>query len=87
MNEPLEISSKPVLPSENVSTNVEKTGEPKKTEDNISQPVEPTVVDESPKDLPVDPALLKYRKMLQVGVPRAAVELKMKHEGLDPELL
>ncbi|XP_050424217.1 WASH complex subunit 3 [Adelges cooleyi] len=34
-----------------------------------------------------DPSILKYRKMLQVGVPRGAVELKMTHSGLDPKLL
>lgn len=45
------------------------------------------VVDEIPKEPTVDPILLKYRKMLQFGVPRGAVELKMVNEGLDPKLL
>jgi len=35
----------------------------------------------------VDPTILKYRKMIQFGVPRGAVEFKMVNEGLDPKLL
>ncbi|XP_065578202.1 WASH complex subunit 3-like [Artemia franciscana] len=35
----------------------------------------------------VDPNILRYRKMLQVGVPAQAVKLKMKSEGFDPSLL
>ncbi|XP_050524437.1 WASH complex subunit 3 [Daktulosphaira vitifoliae] len=34
-----------------------------------------------------DPVILKYRKMLHVGVPRGAVELKMLQSGLDPKCL
>lgn len=71
------------------SRNIEETNEQNKTESNIvAEPVEPAVVNESPKEPTVeDPTILKYRKMLQVGVPRGAVELKMIHEGLDPKLL
>lgn len=66
----------------------EATNENNKTEDNIvSGLVESTVEVESLKQPAVDPAILKYRKMLQFGVPRGAVELKMAHEGLDPKLL
>ncbi|CAI6345168.1 unnamed protein product [Macrosiphum euphorbiae] len=57
-----------------------------KTEDIISEPAA-TVVDESPNESTVDPTILKYRKMIQFGVPRGAVELKMVNEGLDPKLL
>lgn len=56
-----------------------------KTEDNIIS--EPVVVDKSPNEPTVDPTILKYRKMIQFGVPRGAVELKMVNEGLDPKLL
>ncbi|XP_060869556.1 WASH complex subunit 3 isoform X1 [Metopolophium dirhodum] len=56
-----------------------------KTEDIISEPA--AVVDESPNEPIVDPTILKYRKMIQFGVPRGAVELKMVNEGLDPKLL
>ncbi|KAL5242228.1 hypothetical protein ACI65C_009638 [Semiaphis heraclei] len=62
-----------------------KTDEHGKTEDNIIS--EPAVVDESPNEPIVDPTILKYRKMIQFGVPRGAVELKMVNEGLDPKLL
>ena len=34
-----------------------------------------------------DPELLKYKRMVAVGVPRDAVMLKMKAEGYDPSLL
>jgi len=34
-----------------------------------------------------DPRLKKYRKMLAMHVPRGAVEIKMRSEGLDPALL
>ncbi|XP_022164469.1 WASH complex subunit 3 [Myzus persicae] len=66
----------------NKSETTDKHGE---TEDNIIS--EPVVVDESPSEPIVDPTILKYRKMIQFGVPRGAVELKMVNEGLDPKLL
>lgn len=34
-----------------------------------------------------DPELIKYRKMVAVGVPRDAVKIKMKADGHDPNLL
>ncbi|XP_054273016.1 WASH complex subunit 3 isoform X2 [Macrosteles quadrilineatus] len=34
-----------------------------------------------------DPALARFFKMIQVGVPLPAVKLKMQQEGLDPNLL
>lgn len=34
-----------------------------------------------------DPELLKYKRMVAVGVPRDAVKLKMRAEGYDPSLL
>lgn len=34
-----------------------------------------------------DPRYEKYFKMLHVGVPKQAVKLKMKQEGLDPSIL
>lgn len=52
-----------------------------------SKPVEPEVVEERPKETVVDPNVIKFRKMLQFGVPRGAVELKMLNEGFDPKLL
>lgn len=62
-----------------------KTDEHGKTEDNIIS--EPAVVNESHIEPILDPTILKYRKMIQFGVPRGAVELKMVNEGLDPKLL
>lgn len=62
-----------------------KTDKPSKIEENIIS--EPVVIDESPNEQTVDPTISKYRKMLQFGVPRGAVELKMVNEGLDPKLL
>jgi hypothetical protein len=67
--------------------NTEVTNENKTGDKNVPEPVESTVVDEISKESTIDPAILKYRKMLQFGVPRGAVELKMAHEGLDPKLL
>ena len=43
--------------------------------------------EEAPRPQEVDPVLAKYIKMTQVGVPVAAVKMKMKSEGVDPELL
>ncbi|KAJ8606325.1 hypothetical protein CTAYLR_010374 [Chrysophaeum taylorii] len=34
-----------------------------------------------------DPRLSKYARMLQMGIPRAAVENKMRAEGLDPSMV
>ncbi|VVC38153.1 WASH complex subunit 3 [Cinara cedri] len=93
--EPQHISTKEpsVIQLENTSQNTvdestNRSNTPNKTEgDIISKPVEHATVNESPNEPNVDPALLKYRKMLQFGVPRGAVELKMVHEGLDPNLL
>lgn len=61
----------------------ETTDKHSKTEEKIS---ESTVI-ESTNEPTVDPTILKYRKMIQFGVPRGAVELKMVNEGLDPKLL
>lgn len=73
---------------EDNSTITETTNETKKVEDNIIiKPIELAVADEIHTESTVDPTILKYRKMLQFGVPRGAVELKMVHEGLDPKLL
>ncbi|XP_021359370.1 WASH complex subunit 3-like [Mizuhopecten yessoensis] len=49
----------------------------------------PPPPEEEKTDNPVskDPRYAKYFKMLQVGVPEAAVRPKMKMEGLDPNLL
>lgn len=77
-----------VEPAINQLKNTEVTNDDNKTENNIVlEPVESAVVEESPKEPVVDTAILKYRKMLQFGVPRGAVELKMAHEGLDSKLL
>lgn len=78
---------KTVEPNNKTEDNVPKLVEPNKTEDNVLKLVEPVIVEENLKEPNVDPTILKYRKMLQFGVPRAAVELKMVHEGLDPKLL
>lgn len=43
------------------------------TETEVAQPV-------------LDPAYMKYVKMLQFGVPEPAVRLKMTQEGVDPSL-
>lgn len=86
-NEPL------VNQLENESQNIvdestDRPNTPNKTEDDKSKPIEPVAaVNENPKDLILDPAILKYHKMLKFGVPRGAVEIKMIHEGLDPKLL
>lgn len=81
-------SEVPINQLEETLNNTETTVEPNKTEDNISKSVEPAdVIDENPKEHNLDPTVLKYRKMLQFGVPRGAVELKMVHEGLNPKLL
>lgn len=56
----------------------------------MKEKVETPVVDEvdPPKEPePENPELLKYRKMIQVGVPLQAVKIKMQIEGLDPSLL
>ncbi|XP_060838965.1 WASH complex subunit 3 [Rhopalosiphum padi] len=63
----------------------ETTEKPSKTEENNVS--EPTVINENTNEPTVDPTILKYRKMIQFGVPRGAVELKMANEGLDPKLL
>ncbi|XP_025196161.1 WASH complex subunit 3 [Melanaphis sacchari] len=63
----------------------ETTDKHSKIKENIIS--EPTVIDESTNEPTVDPTILKYRKMIQFGVPRGAVELKMVNEGLDPKLL
>lgn len=81
----------PIILPEKTSQNTNPDVEPNQVRHDIvskSEPVE-SVVDESPKEttIEVDPTILKYRKMLQFGVPRGAVELKMVHEGLDPTLL
>lgn len=36
---------------------------------------------------PLNPEILRFTKMLAVGVPLMAVELKMRAEGYDPALL
>ena len=46
----------------------------------------------SPKNIPpqgnnIDPRLLKYRSMVRVGIPREAVELKMKNDGVLDEII
>ncbi|CAH1407144.1 unnamed protein product [Nezara viridula] len=69
------------------SENNEENGQP--TEE-VKEKVEIPVVDEvdPPKEAePENPELLKYRKMIQVGVPLQAVKIKMQIEGLDPNLL
>lgn len=40
-----------------------------------------------PDDSNDDPELLKYKRMVAVGVPKDAVRLKMRAEGYDPNLL
>lgn len=79
----------PVKQLEDTSNNTETNVKSNQTEINTSKSVEPAIVviDENPKEQNVDSIVLKYRKMLQFGVPRGAVELKMTHEGLDPKLL
>ncbi|XP_033741720.1 WASH complex subunit 3-like [Pecten maximus] len=51
--------------------------------------VAPVPVEEEKPDNPVskDPRYAKYFKMLQVGVPEAAIRPKMKMDGLNPDLL
>lgn len=39
------------------------------------------------KQIDNNPELIKYRKMINVGVPQDAVKLKMKVDGYDPDLL
>lgn len=82
----------PVTVPKDTSQNTHPIIEPNKIEHDVeskSEPVESVVIDESFKETTadIDPTILKYRKMLQFGVPRGAVELKMVHEGLDPTLL
>ena len=39
------------------------------------------------EEAPPDPEIVRFVKMLQVGVPLRAVEQKMRAEGFDPALL
>lgn len=86
--QPVSISEPTINQLEDSQPKTETTAEPIVAVSNsASKPVESMAVDESPKVPNVDPALLKYRKMLQFGVPKGAVELKMINDGLDPKLL
>jgi hypothetical protein len=40
-----------------------------------------------PASVSNNPAVAKFKKMLSVGIPRTAVEQKMRMEGLDPSML
>lgn len=58
----------------------------------VAPPAEPIAPPAEPPGPPVvklkdDPRYGKYFKMLMVGVPKAAVQPKMRMEGLDPEML
>jgi len=89
LQQPISTSEPPINQLEDAQLKSETTAEPIETiENSASKPIEsPAVVDESPKVPSVDPTILKYRKMIQFGVPRGAVELKMVNDGLDPKLL
>ncbi|KAK7866976.1 hypothetical protein R5R35_006811 [Gryllus longicercus] len=53
----------------------------------LSEPV-PDVQHEAPPETKVqDPSLVRFFRMVQVGVPIDAVRMKMKAEGLDPSFL
>lgn len=53
----------------------------KDEEESIEKVVEPE------PDVTTDPRYQKFFKMLQFGVPPAAVKLKMQTEGIDPSIL
>ncbi|XP_014292701.1 WASH complex subunit 3 [Halyomorpha halys] len=92
-----------VADSKDVNVELPKPEEieiPKPSEDNkenevstdteVKEKVETPQADEvdPPKEPePENPELVKYRKMIQVGVPLQAVKIKMQIEGLDPNLL
>ncbi|KAI1302413.1 hypothetical protein HDE_02578 [Halotydeus destructor] len=46
-----------------------------------------TAVEEESEPVEEDPGIARYRKMLQVGVPYAALIPKMIADGIDPEIL
>ena len=81
----IQLSSVPV---EVVSLSVPSSSEP---EPEIS--VKPAVTSDAPvvrqveEPVIIPPEILRFSKMLQVGVPLMAVEQKMRSEGLDPALL
>lgn len=58
-----------------------------------STPADPEMISDSPavhqveEESPPNPEIMRFVKMLHVGVPRMAVELKMRAEGFDPALL
>ncbi|XP_015607154.1 WASH complex subunit 3 [Cephus cinctus] len=65
----------------NVEISEQTVDEPDTNEIKVEEP-------ESDKQpIKEDPVYGKYFKMLHVGVPRPAVNLKMQQEGLDPSLL
>lgn len=65
--------------------NIEENGQPSEVKEKVETPVDE--VDPPKEPEPENPELLKYRKMIQVGVPLQAVKIKMQIEGLDPSLL
>lgn len=59
-----------------------------RNEENHSNSKKETETDaKEPEQEPEDPRLAKYKKMVQLGIPLAAVRQKMSLEGVDPELL
>ncbi|XP_049940427.1 WASH complex subunit 3 [Schistocerca serialis cubense] len=54
----------------------------------LQPPVTTETITEQPDTQPqIDPALSKFVRMIQVGVPVQAVRMKMQAEGMDPSVL
>lgn len=71
-------------PPQNIEEKVPEAINEMPSESSENKTIEP---DTEKKQDPENPELIKYRKMVQVGVPVDAVKIKMQIEGLDPTLL
>lgn len=75
-----DLSSSSTLRGNSSATALEEKGEASRT---VEEPPESS----STPSVKHDPALARFFRMLQVGVPEQAVKLRMSQEGLDPSLL
>ncbi|XP_076765860.1 coiled-coil domain containing 53 [Xylocopa sonorina] len=72
---------------ENTDENKEKGNDTSNNEPETIKQEEPKVVQTEEQSAKADPRYEKYLKMVHFGVPKEAVKLKMKQEGLDPSVL
>ncbi|CAL7934583.1 unnamed protein product [Xylocopa violacea] len=72
---------------ENTDENKQKENDTSKDEPETVKQEEPKVVQTEEQSAKTDPRYEKYLKMVHFGVPKEAVKLKMKQEGLDPSIL